>query len=108
MRLSSLQKYILLHALNGRKYVKRTGLFNFYKNKKDIPKKEDIKNIITKSIERLIDRGLLAGRGTKTAHKLYIKEIRLTNKGRKAARKLLGEQQKLPLIKLNKKLCEIK
>ena len=93
----------MLSAYNGRKFVKRDGLVKFYSKKKNKPKQEDMQNIITKSIERLIDRELLMGNGTKTAHKLYIKEIKLTPKGKKAAMLLLGEQQKLPLNNIKNK-----
>lgn len=60
-------------------------------------KSKDAVNIITKSIERLIDREMLTGYGVRTPHKWFLKEIKLTPKGRKMAKKLLGEQQTLPL-----------
>ena len=104
MRLSNLQKFILLYTLtNVRKNVQRDGLIKFYDQFKKKPKKDDIQNIITKSLERLIDKGLLIGSGDRTKHKWYIKEIRLTPLGRRSAKKLLGEQQKLP-FKNNKKI----
>jgi hypothetical protein len=52
---------------------------------------------MTKSLERLIDKGLMIGYGRRTPEKWFIDEIRLTDVGKKAARKLLGQQQKLPL-----------
>lgn len=104
MRLSALQKYTLLYVLtNLRNDVKRDGLEKFYNQFKKKPKKDDIQNSITKSLERLIDKGLLIGHGMRTKYKWYIKEIRLTPQGKKAAKKLLGEQQKLP-FKNSKKI----
>ena len=104
MRLSNLQKYILLYSLTSlRNNVQRGGLVKFYDQFKKKPKKDDMQNIITKSLERLIDKGLLIGHGVRTKHKWYIKEIRLTPIGKRSAKKLLGEQQKLP-FKNNKKI----
>lgn len=98
MRLSKLQKYILIQTY-GKKgsRVAKPELRKFYKTQKIKPKKEDLQGIITKSVERLIDRELMIGNGVRTPHKWFIKEIRLTSKGRKQAKKLLGEQQTLPL-----------
>lgn len=106
MRLSSLQKYILLECLNfktGR--IPRARLKLFYKNQEIDSKTK----IITKSIERLINREFLVGYGVRTPHKWFIKEIRLTVKGKKLAFKLQGEQMKLPFavelrFKNNKRL----
>ena len=53
--------------------------------------------IITSSIESLIDRELMTGYGVRTAHKWFIREVSLTDKGRRVARKLQGEQMRLPL-----------
>lgn len=50
---------------------------------------------LTRSLERLIDHELMTGYGVRTPHKWYIKEVRLTPLGRKAARRIRGEQQKL-------------
>lgn len=98
MRLSPLQKYILLACYNSSvKVVGRVGFARFYERQKIRPKAGDIVNIITKSLESLIDKGLMVGYGVRTPQKWYIKEVRLLPTGRKAARKLLGEQQTLPL-----------
>ena len=96
MRLSQLQKYILLQCYFSKlkKYSKK-DLFKFYNSQKRKPK--EIQKVITKSIDRLIKKELLIGYGEHTPHKWYIKEIRLTLKGRKIAKQLRGEQQKLPL-----------
>ena len=95
MRLSPLQKYILrLCYINDIKLVPRVGFVKFYDSKS---KPADVINIITKSLESLIDKELMVGYGIRTPHKWYIKEVRLMPKGRRLARKLLGEQQRLPL-----------
>ena len=97
MRLSLLQKYILRECYNrpGLR-AERAGLVKFYGGSKS-PKKELRTKIITRSIESLVDKELLVGYGVRTPHKWFIREIRLTGKGVKAGRRLLGEQLKLPL-----------
>ena len=103
MRLSSLQKYILINSFGQRGFiVSKKNLSAFYKNKKTKPKQRDITGIITKSVERLIDKELMVGVGVRTPHKWFIKEVRLTSKGRKIARELLGKQQQLPFNKKRK------
>jgi DNA-binding MarR family transcriptional regulator len=52
---------------------------------------------VTKTLKRLINQGLLVGYGIRTSKKWYIKEVRLTSKGHKLAKKLTNEQQRLPL-----------
>jgi len=101
MRLSKLQKFILLECLNSKSgKISRKRLVKFYDKIKKRPKDKLITKIITRSIERLIDKELLVGFGERTSHKWYIKEIKLTFMGRKVAKKLLGEQMKLPLKSL--------
>jgi len=103
MNISKLQKFILITAyLNKGKKISRKGFERFYNSYKNKPKKGDIQNIITKSSERLIDKELLIGYGRRTPHKSFIDEINLTAKGRKVAKKMLGEQQPLP-FKINRK-----
>lgn len=58
---------------------------------------KDVIDVITKALERLIDRGLLVGYGMRTKEKWFIKDVRLTPEGRRAARKVVGTQQRLPL-----------
>lgn len=60
------------------------------------PKMEDRVNIITKSLERLIDKGFLVGYGARTPKKWFIKEIKLTAAGKRAAKGLQGKQVPLP------------
>lgn len=97
MRLSPLQKYILRSSyLTPPKAVLRGIFSKFYEGHKVRPKIGDTVNIITKSLEALIDRGFMTGYGVRTPKKWYIKEVKLTPQGRKLTKKLLGEQQKLP------------
>ncbi len=104
MHLSSLQKYILINLLGLKGKIKRNQLLRFYDKQKSPPKKSDQQGILTKSFERLIDKGFMIGYGRRTPEKWFIDEVSLTDKGRQQARKLMGEQQKLPfLIKKDKK-----
>ncbi|MEK7072245.1 MAG: hypothetical protein AAB969_01600 [Patescibacteria group bacterium] len=97
MALSDLQKYILNKGLEGSKNtVGKTVLKRFYITQKSQPKEEDQINIITKSVDKLIKRGLVKGVGTKTAKKWFVKEVILTKKGVKIAKELLGKQEELP------------
>lgn len=90
MRLSDLQKYILIAAWESRQAkVPRQAFANFYKDNPKI-------KVITKSLERLIDKGLIIGFGEKTQYKLFITKIKLTPKGKKTAQKILGRQAELP------------
>lgn len=86
MRLSELQRSILQICQTGRGgRVSRTVLLG------------SAQKVITRSLERLIDKGLLVGYGVRTPEKWYIKEIRLTSLGRKVVKKFHGEQTKLPI-----------
>ncbi|MFA5135152.1 MAG: hypothetical protein WC505_05225 [Patescibacteria group bacterium] len=96
MRLSGLQKYILLNVLGSRGVFTRKQLSQYYGKLKEKPTPEDQQGIITRSLERLIDKGLLIGYGRRTPQKWFIDEVRLTSAGKRTARKLIGEQQSLP------------
>lgn len=105
MRLSPLQKYILRTCyLTPPRAVGRSGFARFYDKQEKKPKGQDIMNIITKSLESLIDKGFMVGYGVRTPQKWYIKEVKLLPVGRRTARKLLGEQQMLPFKALRKKV----
>lgn len=100
MRLSSLQKYILLQCYNRMGYrMDRAGLLRFYGAKRT-PKKTLRAKIITRSIEGLIDKELMIGYGLRTPYKWFIKEIRLTRLGVKVGKKLSGEQMRLPFRRI--------
>jgi hypothetical protein len=97
MRLSKLQKYIILQGFDAKNKLDRKGLLDFYNAYKKKPSKEIMVNSITNSLERLIKKGLLVGFGELTKEKTYIQKIRLTTDGRKVGKKLFGEQKRLPL-----------
>lgn len=74
-------------------------IFRSFYGKLIEPAKEKYQeNIITKSIESLIDRELLIGYGKRTPHKWFITHTQLTKKGINAVQLILQEKQtKLPL-----------
>lgn len=96
MKLSNLQRYILKQCYNNNFRISKKVIENFYQSKKIKPK--SIVSDITKSVERMITKELIVGYGTKTAKKWYIKEVRLTPKGKKLVRGIFV-QQKLPFKK---------
>ncbi len=103
MRLSPLQKYILEQGYSESGKFNRDRLLKFYESYKKPPLLEDQINIITKCLERLIDKELLVGYGIRASHKWFIKEIKLTGKGRQLIKKILSEQSSLPFKKIRKK-----
>lgn len=93
--LSRLQKAMLrtCYPLRGR--VERSRFHSVHQQ--DVTRAKDVVDVITKAIERLIDRGLLVGYGIRTKEKWFIQAVRLTPEGRRIARRLAGTQQTLPL-----------
>lgn len=77
-------------------YDKQKSLSSSPFKKGRVPKMEDRVKIVTKSLERLIDKGFLIGYGVRTPKKWFIKEIKLTAIGRKVAKSLQGKQASLP------------
>jgi hypothetical protein len=96
MRLSDLQKYILLKGLDKSGKFTRDKLTRFYDQHHRKTKPKQRIKAITRSLERLINKELMIGYGMRTPHKWFIKEIKLTAKGRQVMLKLLNKQQKLP------------
>lgn len=94
-RISRLQKAILrtCYPLRGR--VERRRFHAFGKQEETMAK--DVVDVVTKALERLIDRGLLVGHGVRTKKKWFVHAVRLTPEGRRVARRLTGTQQILPL-----------
>lgn len=94
---SLLQQHILKECYGAKKgKVDRKRFVDFYNNR-EIKKYLPVK-IITKSSERLIDRGLLVGYGIRTPKKWFIKEVKITAFGRKKWMKWLArKQEKLPI-----------
>lgn len=93
--LSPLQKFLLKECLDSA-VTKRSAFKKFYSKNTKAPKVNDQQNAITKSLERLIDRGYMVGLGRRTPKKWYIVEVKLTAKGRRKGRTLLGQQQRIP------------
>lgn len=97
MRLSDLQRYILLEAYQSNSEIGKARIGQFYSRRQAAPKPKDLVTIITRSVERLIERDLAVGFGKRTKEKWFIERVRLTPAGRRAARGLMGRQQQLPL-----------
>ncbi|MDO8599725.1 MAG: hypothetical protein Q7S02_06490 [bacterium] len=97
-RLSRLQKAILrtCYPLRGR--VERRRFQEF--GKREDTRAKDVVDVVTKALDRLIDRGLLVGYGIRTKEKWFVREVRLTPEGRRTARIVSGKQQALPLREL--------
>lgn len=97
MRLSTLQKYILREMYTAKSKIFLRRRFNrFYDRTADRPSDDTIVKDLGKSLDRLIDKGLMVGYGIRTPQKWYIKEVKLLPAGRVLAKKLLGEQMLLP------------
>ena len=94
-RLSRLQKAILraCYPLRGR--VERSRFHAL--GKQEASRAKAVIDVVTKAMERLIDRGLVVGYGVRTKEKWFIHAVRLTPEGRRVARRLAGTQQTLPL-----------
>lgn len=94
-RLSGLQRFTLVECYTRRSAkLPRQAIHGFYRSMPRQP--ENIQDVVTKSLENLVDKGLLIGYGRRTERKWFIDEIRLTPSGRRLARRLLGEQLTLP------------
>ncbi|MBI5135042.1 hypothetical protein HZA86_02300 [Candidatus Uhrbacteria bacterium] len=99
MRLSTLQKSILLQCFD-QKRLKKKALDDWYAHQAAPSRSvryKDTQNTVTKTLENLIDKGCLTGVGIRTQQKWFVHEVRLTPDGRKIAKKLRGVQQALPL-----------
>jgi len=98
MHLSTLQKYILLKTAEKGGKTDRNIFRPFYYTQSKKPSEKYQEKIITQSLERLIDRGLIVGFGRRTPQKWFITQVSLTSKGRLTVTKLRQEKQgKLPL-----------
>ena len=95
MRLSPLQKHILRECYGRRQARIARKTFTAFYTKHAPP--QSVQDSITKSLERLIDKGLMIGFGRRTTEKWFIEEVKLTANGRRLAKKALGVQQSLPL-----------
>lgn len=95
---SSIQQYILLQCWQRGGLCSRRLLDSDYQASRSRAKAVNYKKIVTVSLERLIERGILVGYGIKTKDKLFINKIKLTPLGRKQASAILKlKQPALPL-----------
>ena len=100
MRLSALQKYILIICLQSKDKVLQSKLTEYYLNRKSKPKLKDQITVIHKSINSLIDNGALIGYGKRTKEKWFYSFIKLSPLGKKLILNIYKDrQQKLPLKK---------
>ena len=113
MKLSTLQKYILTECLRKGVKLDRKTFRIFYPSTSSSAdssgglrrtsyspskSKNYQESIITKSLERLIDKELMMGYGRRTPHKWFITHVKLTKKGENKAVEILNSgQKKLPL-----------
>ncbi len=98
MHYGRLQRWILRDCwqeVSGKNLGRRVFL-RYYQGKPEL-KVRNQEGILTRCLEGLIDDGLLVGYGVRTPHKWFIREVRLTAKGRRIIRQLLDRRQKLPL-----------
>lgn len=101
--LSKLQQYILEECTVRGGSISRRVLDYNYQASRSRARKENYKKIITQSIERLIDRGLLVGYGVKTKEKLFIDRIKITPAGRRQTQRWRESRQaRLPLHKTSR------
>ncbi|HAZ16782.1 MAG: hypothetical protein A3H59_00975 [Candidatus Jacksonbacteria bacterium RIFCSPLOWO2_02_FULL_43_9] len=89
MRLSVLQRYILKQCFIMGGKIER-ALFCFYFDRKKL---KNPQQVLTQSFESLIDKGLLRGYGRRTPQKWFIESVSLTPDGKKAAWKVIEDQQ---------------
>jgi len=95
--LSSLQENILKKCYGEKGGINRKIFADFYGPKSEVKKADRVK-IITQSLERMIDRGLMIGYGIRTPKKWFIKGVKITSLGKKELEKWLNrKQRKLPV-----------
>jgi hypothetical protein len=99
---SELQKNILETCLDNGGSCLRLEIENKAGIESSKAQKENIKNIINRSIERLIERGYLVGYGSKTKEKLFITSVRITSFGLKYVKYMRKQSQKTLPLKTNK------
>ncbi len=96
MRLSALQQFILNAVARGKGIVAR-GIFEKFFEGKKLRRKLMI-DTVTKTLERMIDKGLMTGYGMRTPKKWFIREVRVTPLGKKIMASLIKSRQwRLPI-----------
>ena len=99
MRLSGLQKYILNQCYLSRKKAKlKADFYSFYPRKELEKNQRNIADVIHRSLESMIIKDLLIAYGKKTSQKWFIQKVKLTSKGKRVAKEIIGQRQrKLPI-----------
>ena len=99
MRLSKLQKYILLKCSENINFIiNKKDFYKFYTDKEVKNNKISIQVVIQNSIENLIKKDLIIAFGHKTKKKWTVDKVKLTSKGKKHSKELLlSKQKKLPI-----------
>ena len=99
MRLSKLQKFIILKCFENKGGgEQKTEFYKYYSAKKAKEKRVAIQVAIQNSIDSLVEKDLIVAYGHKTAKKWTVNRVKLTSKGKKLARELiLSNQKKLPI-----------
>jgi len=100
MRLSKLQKYILIKCFEKRGLtLKKEDLYKFYGSDEVKKNLNSVQIRVAKSIDNLVEKDLAVALGRKTKKKWFVENVRLSPKGKKAAQELLlKKQKKLPII----------
>lgn len=99
MRLSKLQKYILLICYEARNFTEaKAEFYKFYSEDEFKKNKNSIQIRVHNSIENMVRKDWAVAYGHKTIKKFYVSRVRLTNLGKQKAKELLQEKQsKLPI-----------
>lgn len=89
--LSALQRAILAECANRRGEVSRRAFEQYLEGGKGKP--EHRARILSRSLERLIERGFLVGYGIRTPQKWFIQQVKITQLGRRQWKAWLGSRQ---------------
>jgi len=94
-----LQKYILAQCYSSKNSLcPKANFYGFYLKKEFDKNKKGIQDIIHRSLESLVAKDLLIAFGRKTAKKWFINKVKLTPKGKRAAKEIIKQRQrKLPI-----------
>lgn len=93
---SLLQRHILKECFAKKGEAVHRRVFNLFYKEKGVRNKDKV-NAITKCLERLVDKGLLIGYGTRTPKKWFIREVKITRQGiKKWVEWIASRQAKLP------------
>lgn len=97
MRLSPLQRYLLLEGYRQKRRLSKAYLLRYYETMSTPPSVKDQHSALDKSIERLVRQGFLRAHGTRTQEKWVIEQVSLTREGRAFALQFIKMRGRLPL-----------